>query len=768
MTNTAVNSSLDRVDALGKVTGQAIYAADIHLAGMLHGKVLTSPHPHARIHHIDTSRAQRLRGVKGIITGHDTRGVRLGPLLKDQPVMAVEKVRFLGEFVAAVAATDPDIAEEALELLRVEYEELPPVFDPMEAMSPDAPRVHEDLLSYTISFQTPRYGNVCTQVKVQHGDVREGFAASQIVLEKSFRTQSVHQGYLEPHASLAAVDATGRITVWSTAKGPYRTRSELAEALGLPMSRIRVVSPYLGGDFGGKGPLILEPLAALLAQKSGRPVKLELSRRQEFSCVHPRHPCLLQIKLGARRDGTLLALEGRVIFDAGAYADTGPLVVGKSADLQGVYRIPHVRIDGYCVYTNKSSFGNCRAPGSPQAFFAIESTLDLLARELGLDPLELRLKNAFEEGDLSPVGQRLHNVAVKETLRRAAEATGWLERTRTPGRGWGLACGAWHCAYGPSSATIKINEDGTAVLLTGAVEQGSGTHTVLTQVAAEVLGLRPQDFTLIASDTDTTPYESATGASRQTYNAGLTVKMAAEDARRQLFERAADRLEASVEDLEAVGGQVRVKGSPEKAVSLRALTMAKGQGPIIGRASQDRPSPPHDPSYVQGMAVPAYPGHTCATHIAQVEVDRETGDVRVLKMVAAQDVGFAINPKAVEGQMEGGLAAGLGFALSEEIAFAGGRVTTDSLMDYRMPTALDLPQIASLIVEQPDEGGPFGAKSAGELPYVPVAAAIANAIYDAIGVRITELPITPQKVREALARGNMAPPDPTSIDPTPE
>ena len=745
-----VGRAVTRVDALEKATGSALYAGDVHLPRMLHGKVLLSPFSHARILNIDASRALALSGVRAVITGQDTPGVLLGPMLRDQPVIATGKVRFQGEYVAAVAAVDPSVAEEALELIHVVYEELPAVFDPLEAMEPDAPIIHEDLLGYSMNFKTSRYGNVCTHLKVHHGDVARGWAEADLVLEERFTTQPVHQGYIEPHASVASVEPSGKVTVWTTAKGPYRTRLELSQALKTPMSQIRVITPYLGGDFGGKGALAMEPLAALLSSRTGQPVKMELSRRQEFACVHPRHPCLIEMKIGAKRDGSLVALEGRAVWDAGAYSDTGPRVTGKTAALQGVYQVPNVWLEGYCVYTNKSSFGNCRAPGSPQVFFAMESMMDAIARQLGMDPLEVRLKNAYKDGDLSATGQVLHDLSIRQTLERAAEAARWRERESKTGAGWGMACGEWHSGAGPSSAAIKLNEDGTAVLLTGAVEHGSGAHTVLTQVASEVLGIPTSSFSRTFSDTDATPYESPTGASRQTFNAGLTVKLAAEEVRRQLLERASDHLEAKPEDLELVGGQVRVKGSPEKAVALKSLAMAKGKGPLIGSASQERSSPPFDPSYTEGLAGPSFHGHTYATQVAQVEVDRETGDVRVLGVTAAQDVGLAINPMGVEGQIEGGVAAGLGYALTENIVFAGGRVLTDSLMDYRVPTAVDVPIVESHIVEQPDHEGPFGAKSAGELPYVPVAGAIANAIYDAVGVRVTDLPITPEKVLRAL------------------
>lgn len=745
-----IGKALPRVDAFDKVTGSATYTGDVRLPRMLHGKVLTSPVSHARILSIDASRALKLPGVRAVVTRDDTAGIRIGGILRDQTVLATDKVRFQGEYVAAVAATDPDIAEEALRLINVEYDELPAVFDPVEAMGPYAPIIHEELASYKSDIKAARFGNVCAHVKLHHGNLEQGWAEADLVLEEVFRTPPVHAGYIEPHTSIASAEPSGDITVWSTAKGPYRMRLELSQALQLPMSRLRVITPYLGGDFGGKGSTNLEPLAALLSRKSGHPVKVEMSRRLEFSCVHPRHPSITEVKLGIKNDGTLVALEGRVIWDAGAYADTGPRVVGKTCALQGAYRIPHVRIGGYCVYTNKTSFGNVRAPGSPQMFFAIESLLDMAALRLGIDPVELRLKNAVVDGDTSCTGQRIRMPMARKTLEEAAKASDWRNGAGTDSVGWGAACGEWHSSTGPSSVAIKLNEDGTAVVFTGAVEQGGGVHTILTQIVSEVLTIPVSDITRTYSDTATTPYEGATGASRQTFNAGTTALKAARELERQLLERGAEALEANAADLELAEGQVRVKGSPDRAVAIRALVMMKSKGPLLATAAHDPKAPPVDRSYSEGIGGGSVLGRTYTTQIAQVAVDRETGDVRVLRYAAAQDVGRAMNPMGVEGQIHGGVACGLGFALSEQIEFRAGATCNDTLMDYRMPTAVDVPNIEPLIIEEPDEDGPFGAKSAGELPTVPVAGVVANAIQDAVGVRITDLPITPEKILRAL------------------
>ncbi|MBI2848919.1 MAG: xanthine dehydrogenase family protein molybdopterin-binding subunit [Chloroflexi bacterium] len=751
----AIGKSLARVDAADKVSGAAKYAGDVKLPYMLYGKILGSPYPHARIRRIDTLKAERLAGVKAVITAADFPDVRIGPLLMDQPVIAREKVRFVGEFVAAVAAVDEETAQEAIELIEVEYEELPAVFDPLEAMSPDAPLIHQDVGNYNCTFPAIRHGNVCTHVKIHHGDVEEGFRGSHLILEETFTTPVVHQGYIEPHAAVATVDPSGKITVWASVKGVFRARQEIAQALRMPMTKIRVICPYLGGDFGGKGLSILEPLCALLSMKSRRPVKIRMGRDEELTATRPRHPARIQIKIGASQEGMLTALKGTVIFDAGAYADTGPRVIGKCASLQGVYHIPHVYIDGYCVYTNKTPFGNCRGPGTPQVNFAIESMIDMIAERIGMDSHLLREKNAVEDGAISPTGQVLHGVALKETMKAAVQQVGRGDPPEGNNRGMGMACGNWESGTGPSSADIKINEDGTVVLSTGAVEQGAGPHTILCQIVAEELGLSLKDVSLVAADTDATPYEGPTGASRTTFTAGLTVKMAATDARRQILEMAAERLEANTDDLEMSQGQVRVKGSPDKNLPIRSLTMAKG--PVMAKASLNRKGLPYDPSYTEGHAGPSQYGHTYFTYVTQVEVDPEMGNVRLMGITAAQDVGLAINPQAVEGQIEGGLSNGIGYALSEAIIFDHGRVTTDSFQDYRMPTALDMPPIHTMIIEKGDENGPYGAKGAGESPVVPVAPAIANAVHRAVGVRLKDLPLTPEKVFWAL-KGKTPPP----------
>lgn len=756
---TLVGKRAPRIDGVGKATGQARYGADMALPHMLHGKILRSPHPHARVLNINASKAERLPGVKAVITARDFPDVRLGFSIKDQPVLARDRVRYIGEPVAAVAATGVEAAEEALGLIQVEYEELPPIFDPLAAMEPQATLIHPDLEGYVATFEAIRQGNVCSHTKIRRGDVQRGFQEADLVFEGTFQTQKVHQGYIEPHAVVAALDASGRVTVWSTSQAPFLVRLDLSEALQIPLSHIRVIASTLGGAFGGKLTL-LEPVCVALAARAGRPVKVEMSRLEEFLATNPRHPCQIELRTAVKRDGTLVALQARSVYDTGAYAGMGPLATGRCAFVQGPYNIPNVQIDGYCVYTNKSSCGSCRAPGAPPSAFAIETQMDEIARELGMDAAELRLRNALQDGDLSPTGQVLHNVGLRQTIQEVVDRVGW-DKPFSQGqtapqkrRGRGMACCQWASGAFASSASLKLNEDGSVVLSTGAVDVGSGNGTVLAQIAGEGLGIPLEDIVVVSADTDTTPYDAFTGSSRVTHNMGDAVKMAAANLRQQVLALAAEQLEAKLEDLEIANRQVWVRGSPERSIPIAALSMVSHfvqGGPLLATGSSLHEHPHFDPKVtVEGHPHPAMPTPTYGTQYAEVEVDAETGDLRVLRYVAAHDVGCAINPQGVEGQIEGGVVQGMGYALSEEILSEKGRVLNPILGDYRLPTSLDCPNVEPLILEVKADQGPYGAKGVGEPPTIAVAPAIANAVYDAIGVRIRELPISPERIRTAL------------------
>ncbi|MFC1943024.1 xanthine dehydrogenase family protein molybdopterin-binding subunit [Chloroflexota bacterium] len=763
-----IGQSLPKKEVGDKVTGKSKYSGDILFPDMLIGKILHSPCSHARILSIDTSRATALPGVKAIVTHEDTPLIRIGRTVMDRYVLAYDRVRFLGEPVAAVAAVDEETAEEALELIRVEYDELPAVFDPLQAMEPGAPLIHEGLSSYEcLAAKFNPQGNVLSQGMFTEGEIEKAWKYCYLIHEDSYRTPPVYHGFTQPHETTAAVDASGRVTIWAANKAPHLLRQMVCQALNLPMSRIRVAPSTVGGDFGGKGNAHTEPICVLLALKSGQPVRLTLSRHEELTSTFLREASVTHLKMGVSKDGDLIALQGKVVYDTGAYCDVvgGPTASGTS--LLGLHRIPNVVLNAYQVYTNNSPRGQMRAPTSPQVAFAMESHLDMVAWKLGIDPVEFRLRNALEEGDILR-GQRIMNPGIKEALRRTQEYLRQNRGEAKPNQGWGVAT----CDYGgmamdpsgylknaplESSAWVKLNEDGTAVLITGVTEQGCGPVTVMAQIVAEVLGIGYEDVSVVSSDTDGTPFELGTSGSRTTHRVGLSVKLAAEDARNQLFEAAAGSLEVSASELAISGGRVHMQGYPERGMSIGELATAAAitlGRPILGIGSALQKG--IGSALRKGKPIAASKGEEWrdapqhGAHAVQVEVDPGTGQVRLLKYFACHDVGFALNPQNVEGQIEGGVGFGVGYALFEEVLIKEGKTLNPDLTDYRLPTSCDLVDIDTDIVEIPSISGPFGAKGVGEPSNVPVAAAIANAVYDAVGVRITQLPLTPERVFQAM------------------
>ncbi|MGQ9630398.1 MAG: xanthine dehydrogenase family protein molybdopterin-binding subunit [bacterium] len=717
-----VGKRIPRIDALEKARGEAIFVDDIQLPDMLYGKILRSPHPHALISGIDTSQAERLPGVVAIVTGDDL------PEVQDntRPIFAHGKARFAGEAVAAVAAVDLTAAEEALDNIKVQYQVLPPVLDPIQAMEPDSPFVHDEA-------ENP--SNVYLHVERSRGDVEQGFAEADFIFEDTFKTTIIHQGYIEPHGAVAQVDSSGKVTVWTTTQSQFSIRASLARKLRLPMTKVRVIPTEIGGGFGGKNDPIVEPICALLAQKAKRPVKIVLTREEELTSTLPADACIAEIKTGVKKDGTITARKVRLIMDSGAYASSS--VELSSLKVLGPYRIPNFKVDGYAVYTNKTNPGALRAPGTPQVAFASESQMDIIAEKLGIDPVELRMRNLLETGDIGPNGEPMPKIGFKETLQALVDRVGWKKGAqKEKNRGWGIACGEWTNAVAASSAYVTINEDGTAKILSGSINL-TGSSTSLAQIAAEELGVPVDRVIVVTGDTDLVPYVDGNWGSRTVYSMGTAVRRAAADARRRLFEMAAEQLEAKTEELEARDRQIRVKGDPGRAIPisvLASMSLTQEGGPIVGRGSL--------------ATLPQSPA--LSAQFAEVEVDPETGRVRVLRLVAAQDVGFAINPLSVEGQIQGGAAQGLGWGLMEGVIYENGRVVNAGFLDYKMPTACDVPPIEPVIVEVASEAGPYGAKGVGEPPIVPTSAAIANAIYDAVGARIKELPITPEKVFRAL------------------
>ncbi|MBI4330493.1 MAG: molybdopterin-dependent oxidoreductase [Chloroflexi bacterium] len=743
-----VGKRIPRLEGVLKATGQAQFTDDIVLPRMLHAAILRSHIPHARILNIDTTRAASLPGVKAVITGKDTSGRKFGVYARsaDQAPLALDKVRYIGDEVAAVSAIDEETAEEALDLIRVDYAELPAVFDAEESIKPGAPQIHD----------VP--DNIGGKTSVDVGDVEKGFRESDYVREDRYRTSWQAHCQMEPHIAVAQSDSSGNVMMWTPNMSPFTKRHVLAQLLGLPDSKVRVCKAYVGGAFGGKSEVYsLDYCAALLSLKTGRPVKIIYSREEVFSTTRLRHPMIIHLKTGVKKDGTIVARECKVISDTGAYSSTGVMAVYLCCDsLIKTYRVPNVRYEGISVYTNKSVCGAMRGHGTIQMRFADESQLDMIARELGIDPVEIRLKNARQTGDVLPNGSRITSCGLSDCIRQAAEKAGWKEKfgKLPPNRGIGIACstGRTFINVNPVSASaafVKFNEDGKATLITGAVENGQGTETMLAQIAAEELGIPVEDMTVVAGDTELTPMDVGSFLMAATFITGNAVKQAAADAKRQLFETVAPRLGAEPNDLTADNRRIYVKSHPEKGMyyadAIRRSTV-KGI-PIIGKGYFNAKTEYLNVLTGEGRSSPTY--SFCA-QVSEVEVNPHTGQVKVLNTVIADDCGVAINPMDVEGQAEGSVATSQGMAVSEEVVWKDGQIMNPSFLEYGIPRAPEMAKIDTIIVESHDPDGPYGAKDAGEPPTHVGPAAIANAVYDATAVRLSEVPITPAKMLRAL------------------
>jgi 4-hydroxybenzoyl-CoA reductase alpha subunit len=744
-----IGKRLPRIDAMEKVTGTAKYLGDLTIPGMLYGKILRSPYAHAKILKVDTSKAERLQGVRGVVTGRDTKGIRLCviPHLANKPPLAEEKVRFIGDEIAAVAADSEEIAEEALDLIEVEYEELPGVFDPFEAMRPGAMKIHDE-------------GNVAIHISRAYGDVEKGLKESDYIFEDRFETQAQPHCCMEPHGCIVHLDRSGSLTVWVTTQIPHPYRKMLADVLGMPLSKVRVIKVYMGGGFGGRFEMDpMEIIAYFLSKKTGRPVRIINTQDEQFTAGRTRYPMVIDIKTGVKKDGTLLTREVKVVTDNGAYNSHGiTITMGVGTKCTYLWGLPNVKYEADVVFTNKVYGGAFRGYGNPQITFAIESQMDMIAEKLGMDVKDLSLKNANYEGQLTCMGHKITSCGLKDCIDQAAEAVGWKEKRRKPGnRGVGMASlmhtgGGVRLLFGDcnlSDVFIKMNNDGTIDLASGMAEIGQGSDTALAQIAAEELGISIKDVNVITGDTWTTPQCLGAWGSREVFVAGNAVKMAAGEIRRKLFEEASRMLEARVDDLVAKERKVYVKGNPEKFVSIaQVATTCYNRGRILaGRGCYDDPTTYIPDSKTGYGGVPTY---AFGTHAIEVEVDRKTGRVKVLNFVAAHDVGKVINPMMAEGQIEGGGLQGLGYALSEGLVWEEGIVLNPNFQDYRIFYINDVPRMKSVMVESIDPDGPYGAKGLGEPGSVPTAAAIANAIYDAVGVRIKSLPITPEKILRAL------------------
>lgn len=735
-----------RHDGVDKVTGRAIYGADFQITGLLHGRVLRSPHAHARIVSIDTSRAEAYPGVKGVVTAKDLPAAEdkiadLGEgavslkYLCDN-ILASDKALYKGHAIAAVAATNPHIAEEACELIDVEYEVLPPVLEVRQAMEPDAPILHENLRTSSLGETGDKPSNVASHLQHKKGDIDKGFDEADVIIEREFVTGTVHQGYIEPHNATALYNPDGQLTVWCSTQGAFTVREQLAEILQYPISKIKVVPLEIGGGFGGKINVYIKPVAALLAKKTGKPVKVLMNRADVFEGTGPTPASYITIKMGATNDGKITAAQTSLVFEAGAYPGS-PVGAGAMC-VFAPYNIENVVIDGYDVVVNKPKTAPYRAPGATNAAFGTETVVDELAEKLNIDPLEIRLMNGAKEGDRRADGPVHPRIGFIETLEAAKEHPHYDSPNGKKYHGRGIASGFWFNIGLESSVTINVNPDGTVNLVEGSTDIG-GTRASIAMQAAEVLGIPAESVNPTVVDTNSIGYTAVTGGSRTTYATGYAAYEAAQDVVKQMKERAAKLWDVDEDNIQFTDGEFSSINGKEEQISFRDLSARLGEtgGPVIGRATMN----------------PAGAGGAFATHVVDVEVDVETGKVEILRYTATQDAGKAIHPSYVEGQIQGGVVQGIGWALNEEYIYNDeGEMTNASFLDYRMPTCLDLPMIDAVIVEVPNPGHPYGVRGVGEVPIVPPPAAIANAIYDAVGIRMTELPMSPDRLLKAMGK----------------
>ncbi|MEW6185149.1 MAG: molybdopterin cofactor-binding domain-containing protein [Thermodesulfobacteriota bacterium] len=779
-TYSVINSRAPRLDGPDKATGQAVYTDDLHFPDMLYGVLLQSPLAHARILNIDTTKAAGLPGVKAVLTAKDMEVIPYGvsPARYDETILAVDKVRYLGDEVAAVAAGDWETAYEAADLIQVDYDELPAVFDPYEAMAEGAPVIHE---AY------PR--NICAEVHQEFGDVEAAFADCDLIHEHRFVNKRQDAAFLEPNNCVAVYDRNGYLTLYSSTQTPHYVQRTIAMVLKIPVGRVRVIKSYVGGGFGPKASAsTLELVSCALAIKTGRPVKMRFSREQVFLHSRARHQFFHTFKTGVKKDGTLLALHNTCVLEGGAYSSFGIATVYYAGSLLGgPYKLPNMKYDGYRVYTNRPACGAQRGHGGVAARAGFEQQLDMIAEKLGLDPVELRLKNIMETGDTTCNELNMSSLGMKECIEAIRDQSDWKKKKgRLPkGKGIGMACGFFVSGAGypiyrsdtyHATVVVKISEDGgTIQVRTGSAEIGQGSDTAMAMIAAEALGVPYEEVTVVSGDTDLS-VDLGAYSSRQTLMTGHATKEAAEDAKRQVLEVLSEQLNVPAEKISLRGGLVFFEGvSPDfETIRIEYMKEHRGwtdspkegdltfkeaarlayikRGTIVGTGKY---KPPKLGGSFKGAAVGTSPAYGCSAQIAEVTVDLETGEVTVDKVTDAHDCGLAINRTSVEGQMEGSVSMGLGEALFEEVKFDDqGKIINASLAEYKIPTALDVPPVESIIIESHEPNGPYGAKEVGEGAIMPTIPALINAIHDATGVRITELPVTSERIWRALKEKN--------------
>ena len=749
-----------RTDARTKVTGSLKFCGDFEVEGYLHGKILRSPHPHALIKSIDTRNAESLPGVVAVLTAEHVPGRNgFGAIIPDQPVICADKVRFVGDGVALVAAETEKIAQQALELIQVDYDLLPAVFDPIAAMEDGAPEIHEG-------------GNVLSENKLRKGDVEKGFAEADVIIERTYQVPFLDHAYMEPDVVLAVPQPDGTMLVEGPMQAPFTTRRNINEVLGVPINKVRVRQVTLGGGFGGKedSPIDLGCRAAVLALHTGKPVKISLEREEVMLQTCKRHPMIMKIKIGARKDGTLLAFEGVIYDEQGAYASLGPVIppaggshVHSMIMMPGPYDIPNAKVDAFLCYTNHPYGGAMRGFGAPQVHIAHEQIMDELAEELGISPLDIRLKNGFKQGSTTATGQVLdQSVGLIDTLEACAESfnweqkckeTGFVDEQKTKRRGVGIGMGWYRTSIGISGdgcgANIHVHEDGSVLLFTGITEMGQGSYTVLPQICAEELGVNLEDVRYVVPDTDIVPESGPTVGSRSTTLAGNAIIMAARQVKESILDAASEMMNVPVERLEARNRMIFDRDNPVTSIMFQdaAMTCYKTGRRLIGQGWWTPPKSSLDPETGQGNPYHVY---TFSTHMAETIVDIETGEVEITDFVAAFDIGKAINPKLVEGQIEGGVAMGLGYAVMENVVVENGYIKNLGLENYLIPTSLDVPRIKSVILEETNRYGPYGAKGIGEMPNIPATPAILNSIANACDARVRSLPADPEGVFWAI------------------
>jgi CO/xanthine dehydrogenase Mo-binding subunit len=739
-----------RPDGVDKVTGRAKFGADLYMANMLVGKVLRSPHAHARIKSIDTSKALALHGVKAVVTAADfsdlpSEFIPAGEMMVNyrdmtRNIMAREKALYEGHAVAAVAATTEAIAAQALQLIDVDYEVLPHVIDVAEAMAPNAPLLHDNMYTIGVDPKPAQPSNVAKRVEFNLGDIATGFAKADVVVEREFTTAPVHQGYIEPHACLASVSEDGQAELWCTTQGQFIVRSFCAKLLGMDLAKLRVTASEIGGGFGGKTVVYLEPLALALSRKAGHPVKMVMSRTEVFRATGPTSGSKVWVKVGATRDGRITAADALLKYQAGAFQGS-PVQPGAMCAF-APYDLENVRVVGFDVVSNRPKVAAYRAPGGPIAEYAVECVIDELAKRLKLDPIEFRLRNAAKEGTKAAYGPKFGPIGLVQTL-EAARAHPHYRAPLKANQGRGVASGFWFNIGGETCAALNLGEDGSVTLVAGTPDIG-GSRASLAMMAAEELGIALDKVRPLIGDTSTLGFNFLTGGSRVTFSSGMAVIEAARDMVRQLRERAAMIWEIPLDEVVWEDGCACSTGAGEaKQLSLPeiAKTAGKTGGPIVGNAAIN----------AQGA------GPSLATHLVDVEVDRETGKVSIVRYTAIQDAGKAVHPAYVEGQMQGGAVQGIGWALNEEYIYdAKGRLENPGFLDYRIPVCSDVPMIDTVIVEVPNPRHPYGVRGVGETPIVPPMAAIANAVENALGIRFTQLPMSPPRVLEAIDGARVA------------